>query len=284
MTAPSFFPRLQRVWEGSFLARPTIVKQRFSKKYRHPLLDAKLTVARLKQVGAGRPACRRRWGPGPQLVAAVGPAAATPAACSQPIGFPRPSSQCHAPSLFCVYGCVSAGSAQHDESAQARSAHARWGANNALLKYIAACDAAKITPPCGRCQYCPCLWPPVPTPALRTRRLPASLSHSSSLPAMPPPPCLLRAVLYHVDHALSCIYMELVEGHSVKALLHQGSLQAAELEGMLAAVGRAVARLHDGGLVHGDLTTSNMMLRQADRQLVSGRAGGRVLVGWAVGL
>lgn len=40
----------QRVWEGTFLGRPAIVKQRFSKKYRHPALDAKLTVARLKMV------------------------------------------------------------------------------------------------------------------------------------------------------------------------------------------------------------------------------------------
>ncbi len=29
---------------------PTIVKQRFSKKYRHSLLDTKLTLSRLKQV------------------------------------------------------------------------------------------------------------------------------------------------------------------------------------------------------------------------------------------
>jgi tRNA A-37 threonylcarbamoyl transferase component Bud32 len=41
---------LQRVWEGSLQARPVIVKQRFSKQYRHPVLDAKLTVSRLKQV------------------------------------------------------------------------------------------------------------------------------------------------------------------------------------------------------------------------------------------
>lgn len=39
-------------------------------------------------------------------------------------------------------------------------------------------------------------------------------------------------------------------------------------------MGRTIARLHDGGLVHGDLTTSNMMLRDADQQLV-GPAGGR---------
>ncbi len=37
---------------------------------------------------------------------------------------------------------------------------------------------------------------------------------------------------------------------------------------MAAKVGRAVARLHDGGMVHGDLTTSNMILREADGALV----------------
>ena len=37
---------------------------------------------------------------------------------------------------------------------------------------------------------------------------------------------------------------------------------------MLAAMGKEIARLHDGGLVHGDLTTSNMILRASDRQLV----------------
>lgn len=29
-----------------------------------------------------------------------------------------------------------------------------------------------------------------------------------------------------------------------------------------------MAKLHDGGLVHGDLTTSNMLLRDGDGQLV----------------
>lgn len=45
------------------------------------------------------------------------------------------------------------------------------------------------------------------------------------------------------------------------------------------AVGRAIAKLHDGGLVHGDLTTSNMMMRSADRQLV--RAWGLDATCWA---
>ena len=33
-------------------------------------------------------------------------------------------------------------------------------------------------------------------------------------------------------------------------------------------IGRAVAQLHDGGVVHGDLTTSNMILREPDGMLV----------------
>lgn len=33
-------------------------------------------------------------------------------------------------------------------------------------------------------------------------------------------------------------------------------------------IGEAIAKLHDGGLVHGDLTTSNMLLQKSDQQLV----------------
>ena len=36
----------------------------------------------------------------------------------------------------------------------------------------------------------------------------------------------------------------------------------------MTAVGAAVAALHDGGLVHGDLTTSNLILRDGDDSLV----------------
>ncbi len=42
---------------------------------------------------------------------------------------------------------------------------------------------------------------------------------------------------------------------------------AARME-LLRAIGRAVAALHDGGVVHGDLTTSNLLVREADSALV----------------
>ena len=37
-----------KVWATTFLGKDTIIKQRFSKKYRHPTLDATLTTQRLK--------------------------------------------------------------------------------------------------------------------------------------------------------------------------------------------------------------------------------------------
>eukprot|EP00887_Chlorella_sp_A99_P004781 scaffold4.g4781.t1 len=125
-----------RVWVGPFLGRPTIVKERFRKRYRHPALDARLTPARLK--------------------------------------------------------------------AEVRS----------MLK------ARKLG---------------VTTP-----------------------------VVYHVDHSLSLIYMERIEGHSVKTLLHAAPpLAPPATAALMAAIGRAVAAMHDGGLVHGDLTTSNLLVRGA---------------------
>ena len=47
------------------------------------------------------------------------------------------------------------------------------------------------------------------------------------------------------------------------------ALVPAELKATLAGIGQAVAALHDGGLVHGDLTTSNMLVRESDNTVVS---------------
>ena len=44
-----------------------------------------------------------------------------------------------------------------------------------------------------------------------------------------------------------------------------------EIAALMGRIGEAVATLHDGGLVHGDLTTSNMLVRHADGALVSGQ-------------
>ncbi|KAK9840951.1 hypothetical protein WJX81_002223 [Elliptochloris bilobata] len=129
-----------RVWEGVYLGKPAVLKQRFSKRYRHPSLDARLTQTRLKQ--------------------------------------------------------------------EVRS-------------------------------------------MLRARKLGVLT------------PCVLC-----VEHEASTIYFERVEGVSVKQALSSGALQpAAQLE-LLRAIGSAIAALHDGGVIHGDLTTSNLLVRAADNALV----------------
>ncbi|KAI8468099.1 MAG: kinase-like protein [Monoraphidium minutum] len=129
-----------RVWETIFCGRPTIVKQRFSKKYRHPTLDKKLTSTRLKQ--------------------------------------------------------------------EARS-------------------------------------------VLRARKA-----------GVPTP------VLYSVELDSASIYMERVEGRSVRHALSDGHLDTAGVSRVMAEVGRLLALLHDGGLIHGDLTTSNMLVREADGAVI----------------
>jgi hypothetical protein len=40
-----------RVFESTFMGKKVVVKERFSKKYRHPVLDSKLTLKRLCGVG-----------------------------------------------------------------------------------------------------------------------------------------------------------------------------------------------------------------------------------------
>ena len=49
-------------------------------------------------------------------------------------------------------------------------------------------------------------------------------------------------------------------------------LCGAEVDALLVDMGREIARMHDGGLVHGDLTTSNMLVRQPDKQVVGAGA------------
>jgi TP53 regulating kinase-like protein len=78
--------------------------------------------------------------------------------------------------------------------------------------------------------------------------------------------------LLHVDMDTACIYMERVPGVAVKAALggpgaggEAGGpgLGPAAAEALVREMGVLVARLHDGGVVHGDLTTSNVMAAPA---------------------
>ncbi|KAF3678306.1 putative nuclease HARBI1-like isoform 1 [Capsicum annuum] len=82
---------------------------------------------------------------------------------------------------------------------------------------------------------------------------------------------VLTPVLYAVDPVMHSLTFEYIEGPSVKDILLGFGLVGVDKERMAdiaTQIGNAIGKLHDGGLVHGDLTTSNMLVRNASNQLV----------------
>ena len=78
-------------------------------------------------------------------------------------------------------------------------------------------------------------------------------------------------VLYSLDPVLHTLTFEYVDGPSVKEILLEfGSHGIIEerLDDIAFQIGDAIGKLHDGGLIHGDLTTSNMLLKSGTNQLV----------------
>lgn len=81
-------------------------------------------------------------------------------------------------------------------------------------------------------------------------------------------------VLYSVDIVLHTLTFEYVEGPSVKDIflefgLRNGGVVEERMDDIAMQIGHAIGKLHDGGLIHGDLTTSNMLIRAATNKLVS---------------
>ncbi len=69
--------------------------------------------------------------------------------------------------------------------------------------------------------------------------------------------------IFQVDVENATIVMELVEGKQLKQVL--GGFSPKERESVCFRVGELVGRLHRHGVVHGDLTTSNMILNAEGR-------------------
>jgi TP53 regulating kinase-like protein len=65
-------------------------------------------------------------------------------------------------------------------------------------------------------------------------------------------------LIYMVNVTESSIVMEYVDGYQVKQLLN--SVSKVERHDLCVTIGESIARLHHYGLIHGDLTTSNMIL------------------------
>ncbi|XP_071329202.1 EKC/KEOPS complex subunit TP53RK [Trachinotus anak] len=76
-------------------------------------------------------------------------------------------------------------------------------------------------------------------------------------------------VVYFVDYTSHCIFLEEVVG-SLTVRDHITSMQQSdpcqdrdqELERLAQRVGQILAKMHDEDVIHGDLTTSNMLLRR----------------------
>uniref|UniRef100_UPI0037E97CB7 EKC/KEOPS complex subunit TP53RK n=1 Tax=Semicossyphus pulcher TaxID=241346 RepID=UPI0037E97CB7 len=73
-------------------------------------------------------------------------------------------------------------------------------------------------------------------------------------------------VVYFVDYTTHCIFLEEIRGSlTVRdhiASAQQSSCTEPELEQLAERVGRILGKMHDEDVIHGDLTTSNMLLRR----------------------
>jgi TP53 regulating kinase-like protein len=80
------------------------------------------------------------------------------------------------------------------------------------------------------------------------------LIHEAKAAGVPTP------LIYMVNMTESSITMEYIEGQQVKQLLNKVS--KAKRHDICVKIGESIAKLHSHGLIHGDLTTSNMILNQ----------------------
>lgn len=126
---------------------------------------------------------------------------------------------------------------------------------------------------------------------------------------------VLTPCIFFVENDAATIFMERIEGQSVRDILLLGNLAPAgipaftldswalpacsyepscnpsstktnccifctdcsafsfaEVSDLLQKIGRLLATLHDAGLIHGDLTTSNMLVRDSDTAVVGTEA------------
>jgi len=99
--------------------------------------------------------------------------------------------------------------------------------------------------------------------------------------------------VYALDESAGWLMIEWIEGEVVRIRLNEwlrrrkeeGTAEGVddgELVGLMERVGSAVGRMHGVGIVHGDLTTSNLMLRPKSIPKVSGDVEEKVLDGEVV--
>jgi len=76
---------------------------------------------------------------------------------------------------------------------------------------------------------------------------------------------IITPLVYHVDEEKNTIIMENVKGSNVKELFSEETkLDISEIRTISNNIGVNIARLHNCGIIHGDLTTSNIILRNRE--------------------
>jgi Kae1-associated kinase Bud32 len=80
-------------------------------------------------------------------------------------------------------------------------------------------------------------------------------------------------IIYDVDTQNSQITMEYVDGKQIKEVLHNVGNE--EQKKLCVEVGKCVGKFHKNDLIHGDLTTSNMILRDHRIYFIDFSLGGK---------
>lgn len=73
-------------------------------------------------------------------------------------------------------------------------------------------------------------------------------------------------IIYHVDLLSFKIYMEKINGITLKTMLRMMEEQQdvkADMNAIIKAVGKGIGAMHDSDVIHGDLTTSNILVRSS---------------------
>lgn len=80
-------------------------------------------------------------------------------------------------------------------------------------------------------------------------------------------------IIYDVDTKNSQIMMEYVDGERIKEALHHADKE--KQQSMCIDIGRCVGKFHKNDLIHGDLTTSNMILKNHKTYFIDFSLGGK---------
>ena len=67
-------------------------------------------------------------------------------------------------------------------------------------------------------------------------------------------------LIHEIDKKNYKIIMEFIEGKRIKELLNEADLNT--VKKICVEIGKNIGKLHSAGIIHGDLTTSNMILRE----------------------